>query len=118
MREVLIGSFSVIAIVVSIASLIYGELLNQRYEKAVILLNSLEKDVEHFTKALTAYREDKLALYERVDDLDREMATARAAMEEWKEAGELAKKSEKDFNEGLNNIINYQPVVSKKGDEN
>ena len=116
MNEVLIAALAVIAIVILIVSFVYEELLNKRYENAVLLLNSLEKDVEHFTRALTASRADTLALYERVDDLDREMATARAAMEEWKEAGQIARKSELDFNEGLNNILNFQPGVSKKGD--
>ena len=105
-----------VTFVISVFDLVYAELLNKRYENAVILINSIEKDMINLTKALTAYREDRADLYERVDDLDRELATARAAMEEWKEAGRIAHKSELDFNEGLNNILNFQPGVSKKGD--
>lgn len=54
----------------------------------------------------------------KVQDLDKEMDTARDAMSEWSEAGKLARKSEEDFNEGLNNILNFQPGVTKKGDKN
>jgi len=53
-----------------------------------------------------------------VHALDTEMNTAREAMSEWSEAGKIARKSEEDFNEGLNNILNFQPGVTKKGDKN
>ena len=54
----------------------------------------------------------------KVQELDTEMDTARDAMSEWSEAGKIARKSEEDFNEGLNNILNFQPGVTKKGDKN
>lgn len=53
-----------------------------------------------------------------VHALDKEMDTARDAMSEWSEAGKIARKSEEDFNEGLNNILNFQPGVKQKGDKN
>ena len=49
--------------------------------------------------------------------MDEELNTAREAMAEWSEAGKMARKSEEDFNEGLNNILNFQPV-KQKGDKN
>ena len=116
MNEVLI--YVGIAVAVAVISIFagYAHLFKMRLTEVIVLVNRLEQDLEIYRKALTGYREDRVALYERIDDLDREMATARAAMEEWKEAGQIARKSELDFNEGLNNILNFQPGVSKKGD--
>jgi len=54
----------------------------------------------------------------KVNDLDDLMNTAREAMAEWSEAAKVARKSEEDFNDGLNNILNFQPGVTKKGDDN
>lgn len=54
----------------------------------------------------------------KVQELDKEMEIARDAIENWSEAGKLARKSEEDFNEGLNNILSYQPNVKQKGEEN
>ena len=50
--------------------------------------------------------------------MDEELNTAREAMTEWSEAGKMARKNEEDFNEGLNNILNFQPNVKHKGEKN
>lgn len=54
----------------------------------------------------------------KVQDLDKEMDTSREAVENWSEAAKIARKSEEDYNEGLNNILNFQPTVKQKGDKN
>jgi len=58
------------------------------------------------------------SLSAKVQELDKELDTAREAMTEWSEAGKIARKTEQDFNDGLNNILNFQPGVTKKGDGN
>lgn len=67
---------------------------------------------------MTVYQEMFAKLSAKVQELDKEMDTSREAMAEWSEAGKLARKSEEDFNEGLNNILNFQPVSKQKGDKN
>ena len=67
---------------------------------------------------MTVYEQMFAKLSAKVQELDKELDTSRDAIAEWTEAGKLARKSEEDFNEGLNNILNFQPVAKGKGDEN
>ena len=67
---------------------------------------------------MTVYQEMFAKLSAKVQELDKEMEVSREAIENWSEAGKLARKSEEDFNEGLNNILSYQPNVKQKGEEN
>lgn len=117
----LILALSVVAAVLSVVALIYTQILTKRYSEAVTFMESVEKDVMHMQQGSIAFRknyeDDKKELTAMIAGLESEMETARAAMNEWYEAGKIALKSEKDFNEGLNNIINFQPGVSKKGDD-
>ena len=66
---------------------------------------------------MTVYQEMFAKLSAKVQELDKELDTSRDAIAEWTEAGKLARKSEEDFNEGLNNILNFQPGVTNKGGE-
>ena len=66
---------------------------------------------------MTVYEQMFAKLSAKVQEMDKEMDTSREAMAEWSEAGKIARKSEEDFNEGLNNILNFQPV-KQKGDKN
>lgn len=66
---------------------------------------------------MTVYQEMFAKLSAKVKELDKELDTSRDAIAEWTEAGKLARKSEEDFNEGLNNILNFQPGVTNKGGE-
>ena len=68
--------------------------------------------------SMTVYQEMFAKLSAKVQELDKEMDLSREAVENWSEAGKLARKSEEDFNEGLNNILNFQPNVKQKGEEN
>ena len=113
----LIVALSVCTAVLSIVALVYTQILTKRFNELASFVGTLEKDTDHLRQAMNCYKDDRKALFCKVDELDRELETAREALAEWKEAGELARKSEKDFNEGLNNILSYQPGVSKKGDE-
>lgn len=117
----LILALSIVAVVLSVIALIYTQILTKKYGEAVLFMESVEKDVIHMQQRNIAFRknyeEDKKELTAMITGLESEMETARAAMNEWYEAGKIALKSEKDFNEGLNNIINFQPGVSKKGDD-
>lgn len=117
----LILALSIVAAVLSVIALIYTQILTKKYGEAVLFMESVEKDVIHMQQGNIAFRknyeEDKKELTAMITGLESEMETARAAMNEWYEAGKIALKSEKDFNEGLNNIINFQPGVSKKGDD-
>ena len=67
---------------------------------------------------MTVYQEMFAKLSAKVQELDKELDTSRDAIAEWTEAGKLARKSEEDFNEGLNNILNFQPVAKQKGEKN
>ena len=120
-REMLFAAGIVIAVTLSVAALVYTQILTKRYNDAVLFMESVEKNVLHMSKGnkvfQDTYKEDKKEIVEMITGLETEMETARAAMNEWYEAGKLAVKTEKDFNEGLNNILNFQPGVTKKGDE-
>ena len=80
------------------------------------------RELEHRVSTLEKMTDNCMDLVSKltanVHALDKEMDTARDAMSEWSEAGKIARKSEEDFNEGLNNILNFQPGVTKKGDKN
>ena len=67
---------------------------------------------------MTVYQEMFAKLSAKVQELDKELDTSRDAIAEWTEAGKMARKSEEDFNEGLNNILNFQPGSKQKGDKN
>ena len=71
----------------------------------------LEHTVDNCTEVLSK-------VTEKVHELDKEMETSREAVENWSEAAKIARKSEEDYNEGLNNILNFQPTVKQKGDKN
>ena len=120
-REMLFAAGIVIAVTLSVVALVYTQILTKRYNDAVLFMESVEKNVLHMSKGnkvfQDTYKEDKKEIVEMITGLETEMETARAAMNEWYEAGKLAVKTEKDFNEGLNNILNFQPGVTKKGDE-
>ncbi len=74
--------------------------------------------IHKLDEKMTVYEQMFAKLSAKVQELDKEMDTSREAMTEWSEAGKLARKSEEDFNEGLNNILNFQPVSKQKGDKN
>ena len=81
-------------------------------------IKSDRKLLHKLDDGMTVYQEMFAKLSAKVQELDKEMDTSREAMAEWSEAGKLARKSEEDFNEGLNNILNFQPVSKQKGDKN
>lgn len=74
--------------------------------------------IRKLDEKMTVYQEMFAKLSAKVQELDKEMEVSREAVENWSEAGKLARKSEEDFNEGLNNILNFQPGVKQKGEEN
>ena len=131
----LIVALSVCTAVLSIVALVYTQILTKRFNGAVMLMESLEKDIMHMKQGNSAfvqtYKDDKAAAERQflffddritsnrkeIEALDTEFDKDRDAIADWSEAGKLAAKNEKDFNEGLNNLLNYQPGVSKKGDE-
>ena len=75
------------------------------------------KLIRKLDDGMTVYQEMFAKLSAKVQELDKELDTSRDAIAEWTEAGKLARKSEEDFNEGLNNILNFQPGVTNKGGE-
>ena len=74
--------------------------------------------IHKLDEKMTVYEQMFAKLSAKVQELDKEMDTSREAMAEWSEAGKMARKSEEDFNEGLNNILNFQPIAKGKGDKN
>ena len=87
-------------------------------KRMAVRLEDHQRDLAIHEKTIERCMDMMSSLSAKVQELDKEMGTAREAIENWSEAGKIARKSEEDFNEGLNNILNFQPNVKHKGDEN
>ena len=133
--EMLVVAGLVISIVLAVVALVYSQIVTKRFNEAAMFMESLEKDIMHMKQGNSAfvqtYKDDKAAAERQfmffddritsnrkeIEALDTEFDKVRDAIADWSEAGKLAAKSEKDFNDGLNNLLNYQPGVIKKGEE-
>ena len=80
-------------------------------ERLSVLDDGVDKCMDMISKLTVKVQEHDKEL-EQITEI------AKEAIVNWSEAGKLARKSEEDFNEGLNNILNFQPNVKQKGDEN
>ena len=133
--EMLVVAGLVISIVLAVVALVYSQIVTKRFNEAAMFMESLEKDIMHMKQGnsvfVQTYKDDKAAAERQfmffddritsnrkeIEALDTEFDKVRDAIADWSEAGKLAAKNEKDFNDGLNNLLNYQPGVIKKGEE-
>lgn len=104
MNETVITFIAVVAFLASVAAFIHMFRVHERLNTCLKMVSSLGDQLQKQQKSL-----DKA--WETLEEYHE-------ALEDWAEAGKLARKSEEDFNEGLNNILNYQPNVKQKGDKN
>ena len=94
---------SVVALVFAVVGYICVTELRKRLDGEIDLISHLTAEISDMKIRLN-YADKKFDLYQE-------------ALEDWSEAGKLARQSEQDFNEGLNNILNFQPGTTKKGDK-
>ena len=80
-----------------------------------VLIHKLDDSLNRYADMLSSLT---VKVQEHDKELEQITEIAKEAIVNWSEAGKLARKSEEDFNEGLNNILNFQPNVKQKGEEN